>query len=417
MGNAAEVVVTGVGAITPAGVGLAKLVEAGKAGRSGISALPEAEVARLSVPVKVYAPVTDFDPASVLDAKQVRLAARLVQFAVGCAVQATGSHDQETCALGDVSNFGTIIGTSTGGLEVITDTMETLSKKGPRRVSPFAVPQIMDNAAAAWVALRWGFHGPAYALSTACATGLDAIGLAYEMVRTGRLDGALAGGTEAALCPILYATFDRAGLATRSGDAPALASKPFDKDRDGLVLGEGAGLMLLERRDRAEARGAHIIARVLGFGTSGRPQPEFLNPRADGEGLATAMRLAMQEAKVTPADIGYISATAMGLPITDAAEANAIHSCFGPHAKTVPVGATKSMVGYTLGAAGAIGALAATVAVHDGVLLPDVSFKTPDPQCDLNIIGGEARQQSVKYALANAIGFGGANSSVVFGAP
>jgi 3-oxoacyl-[acyl-carrier-protein] synthase II len=416
MSSSTEVVITGLGAISPVGVGVDAFKAAGRAGKTGVSAFKGEEAA--TTKARIAAEVKDFDPATVLDAKQVRLAARLVQFAVGSAVQANGCMDNEQGQMGDVANFGTIVGTAIGGLEVITEQMEILKNKGPRRVSPFAVPQLMDNAASAWVALRWGFRGPAYSVSTSCATSMDAIGVGYDLIRSGRLDGCLVGGADTPLVPYMFATFDRADLLSRATDTPELAERPFDRDRDGVVLGEGCCLMMLERRDRAEKRGARILARVAGYGATSRPQKELLATAPDGRGLTDAIKLAMKEAGISAADIGYLSANGMGIRASDVSEARAIHAALGEHAARIPVGATKSLVGYTFGAAGAFSALAAVLAVSEGHLSPITSFRNPDPDCALNIIKGEARVGApVKYALANAMGFGGANSAILFGAP
>ncbi len=408
-----DVVVTGMGAVTAVGVGVEALRQAGRAGKTGVGPITEFDVTNL--PVKFAATVRGFDPSTVLDAKQVRLAARVVQLAMGAAMEACGS--DAPGALGDVTRVGTIVGTSAGGLDVIAEQMDVLAVKGPRRVSPFSVPQLMDNASAAWIALRWGFRGPAYSMSTACATGLDTLGVAFDMIRAGRLDAVLAGGSDAAVIPYMLASFSAARLHSHANDTPELASRPFDRDRDGFVTGEGSALMMLETRERAQARGATILGRVLGYGCCSDTQEQIITTNPKGEGLAAAIRSAMEQAKVTPADIGYISAHGMGSKTEDISEANAIRAAYGEHASRIPVGATKSMTGYTMGAAGAVSALAGLVAVHDGLLLPHVTFRNPDPAIQLNIIKGEAQKQPVKVAAVHAMGFGGHNACLILGAP
>ena len=413
MGNPIEVVITGMGAICGAGVGVAALRAAADEGRSGVTTITEFDTTNL--PVKIAGSARAFDPASVLDAKQVRLAARVVQLAVGAAVEATGT--EVAGALGDVMRFGTMVGTSTGGIEVIADGMETLAVKGPRRVSPFAVPQLMDNAAAAWIALRWGFRGPAYSVSTACSTSMDAIGIASDMIRSGRLDACLAGGAEGAVIPYMMAEFARSNMLSKRNDDPATASRPFDKDRDGFVMGEGAGLLLLERRDRAEKRGAKILARVAGYGAAMDANPDMISPRPDGRSLTGAMEQALNQAGISTTDIGYISAHGMSAQTEDVSEAASIRTVFGAYADKIPVGATKSVTGYTLAASGALSTIAAILAVRDGWLFPNQTFKTPDPDCRLNILAGKPGHATVKYAMANALGFGGHGSCLILAAP
>lgn len=413
MGTSHDVVITGMGAVTSVGVGVEALRQAARAGRSSVSRITEFDTSNLDV--KFAATVNNFDPSTVLEAKQVRLAARIVQLAMGAAMEACGT--DAPGALGDVTRVATMVGTSAGGLDIIAEQMDVMATKGPRRVSPFTVPQLMDNASAAWIALRWGFRGPAYSMSTACATSLDTMGLGFDMIRNGRLDACVAGGSDAAVIPYMLASFARANLLSRQNDAPETASRPFDMQRDGFVLGEGAGLLMLESRARAEQRGAKILARVLGYGCISDTQPQILTTNPTGKGLAAAIRYAMEQAEVKPQEIGYISSHGMSSRTEDISEAAAIRDVYGAHADNLPVGATKSMVGYTLAASGAISAVAGVLAVNEGLLIPNVTYKTPDPACNINVLGKEARQQTVKYAAVHAMGFGGHNSCMILGAP
>jgi 3-oxoacyl-[acyl-carrier-protein] synthase II len=412
MNHGNDVVVTGVGVVSCVGPSMVALREAALNGKSGISTITEFDTSGL--PVKIGGFARGYDPALVLDPKELRLAPRIVQLAMGAALEATGSDAPN--AIGDPMRIGTIVGTSVGGLDVIAEQMETLQRKGPRRVSPFSVPQLMDNAAAAWIALRWGFRGPAYSLSTACASSLDAIGLAYDLIRTGRLDACLAGGADAPVMPFMLASFAKANLLSRQAEEPEMASRPFDLHRDGFVFGEGAGLLLLERADRAHKRSAKVWARLCGYGYSSSPQEDLMEAPPNGEGIGRAMVFAMEQARIAPKDVGYISAHATGSRRGDTSEATAIGAVFGAHTETVPVGATKSLTGYTLAASGGISAAAALLAVGEGLMVPAATLRTPDPACPIHVLKN-ARRERASYALANGVGFGGHNACVVFGAP
>lgn len=411
MSNASEVVATGLGLITSVGVGLDALKRAALEGRTGVSRITEFNVE--NHPVKIAAMVRDWDPSSVLDAKQMRLAARIVALGMGAATQAMGP---DNSAVGDPTRIGTIVGTAVGGLEVLSEAMETCQTKGPKRVSPFAVPQLMDNATAAWVALRWGLRGPSYAMGTTCATSIDAMGLAFDMIRSGRVDAMLVGGAEGGVTPFTLGSFAAANLLSTQNDHPEHASCPFDKDRDGLVMGEGSGLFLLERRDRAEKRGARILARVCSYAAT-QDAYHVVSPRPDGSGLASAITIAMEQAGISASDVGYLSAHGMSSIEGDVAESMAIRSVLGKHADDVPVGATKSITGYTLGAAGAISAAAAVLAVNEGTLVPSVTLKNRDPRCNINVLDKAVTNHKVNYAVVNASAFGGHNACLVLGAP
>lgn len=417
MGNARDVVVTGMGAVTSVGVGVESYRQAIREGRTGLAPVGE-DMDAADLPVKLVGMVPGFDPHSVLEPKQARLAARGVQYAVSCAVEATGTREAISGAagLGDVTRCGVMVGTATGGLDVIAEQMEVLHIKGPRRVSPFTIPQLMDNAAAAWIALRWGFRGPAYALSTACSSGVDTIGLASAFMRSGRLDGCLAGGAEGALSRFALASFDRAGLLTHSTD-PTRAMRPFDRDREGKVLSEGGAQLFLETRERAEARGAPILARVLGYGSSADVHPSMTRTGTEGAGLARAMRTALDQAGIQPSDIGYIAASGSGMKDHDIYEAHAIHTVMGDDGGRIPVGASQSVVGYTMATMGTLNAIAGVLAVSEGLLSPVMGFENPDDACRLNVVAGKAREQKVDYALVNAFGFCGETSALVLGAP
>jgi 3-oxoacyl-[acyl-carrier-protein] synthase II len=408
MSDPNDVVVTGWGAVTAAGVGVEAFRQAAREGRTGVTTITEFDLSRH--PVRMAAMVKGFDPTTILDAKQVRLAARIVQFALGAATQAVESAGPG--ALDNGERIATVMGTGMGGLEVLAEQMEVCHVKGPRRVSPFSVPQLMDNASAAWIALKWGMRGPAYSVATACSTSLDGLGLAHDLIRSGRVDAAVVGGSEAGVSPYTLGSFAAGGFLSARNDDPATASRPFDRDRDGFVLGEGACVFMVERRDRAQKRGAKVLARVAGYGAT-QDAYHVVEPRPDGSGLALAMQMAMAQAKVEPRDVGYIAAHGIGSVPGDLAESRAIRTALGAEADRVPVGAVKSITGYVLGPAGILNAMAATLAVSEGLLTPCVTLQNQDPACELNVLKGRSVEKRVDCALANSAGYGGHNACVV----
>jgi 3-oxoacyl-[acyl-carrier-protein] synthase II len=413
MAYADEIVVTGMGAVTPLGTGVDAFRQGVLEGRSGVKAITEFKTDDMHV--KIAGMVGDVDTSHVLRPDQLQQAARVVRLALVAAAEALGPQPEEVVGP-DPSRVGVLLGVCSGGLDVFSPDLENLWANGPEHMNKQAIHQMMDSATASWVAQRWGLRGPAYCLATACATGMDSLGLASDIIRSGRADVMVAGGGDAAVTRFVVSAFANARALSRNNDHPELASRPFDKDRDGFVMGEGAAVFVLERRDRAERRRAKILARLCSYGATNDAH-HLTAPLPDGSGLAGAMKMAMELGRVDPREVTYLSAHATSTEQGDVAEAVALKGAFGSLVDNVRVGATKSLVGHLLGGAGAVSSLAAILAVNEGILTPVVSFKTPDPECPVNVVQGKAVRGSVKYALANAAGFGGHNSTLLFGAP
>ena len=405
-----QVVVTGLGVVTPIGSGTEQFWDGLMSGRSGAGPITQFEAD--SLPVRIACEVTDFDPANYVDARQVGRTDRFTQMAVAAAtlaIEEAGEFDFEKT--GD--RVGVIIGSGIGGIETIEREHSALLKGGPRRVSPFMVPRLMPNAAAAAVAMKFKLFGPNYAPTSACATGAHAIGEAYRNLQAGAADMMIAGGTEAALTPLSVSAFARMGALSRRNDDPEAASRPFEKNRDGFVFGEGAGALILETREHAEKRGAPILAEVAGYGASADAF-HVTQPDPEGAGAALAMRAALNDARANSDDINYINAHGTSTPYNDRVETIAIKSAFGVEAKRIPVSSTKSQTGHMLGAAGAVEAAVSVLAVGRNVIPGTINLDEADPDCDLDYVGDGPRETNVRLALSNSFGFGGQNSCLVF---
>ena len=405
-----QVVVTGLGVVTPIGSGTEQFWDGLMSGRSGAGPITQFEAD--SLPVRIACEVTDFDPANYVDARQVGRTDRFTQMAVAAAtlaIEEAGEFDFEKT--GD--RVGVIIGSGIGGIGTIEREHSALLKGGPRRVSPFMVPRLMPNAAAAAVAMKFKLFGPNYAPTSACATGAHAIGEAYRNLQAGAADMMIAGGTEAALTPLSVSAFARMGALSRRNDDPEAASRPFEKNRDGFVFGEGAGALILETREHAEKRGAPILAEVAGYGASADAF-HVTQPDPEGAGAALAMRAALNDARANSDDINYINAHGTSTPYNDRVETIAIKSAFGVEAKRIPVSSTKSQTGHMLGAAGAVEAAVSVLAVGRNVIPGTINLDEADPDCDLDYVGDGPRETNVRLALSNSFGFGGQNSCLVF---
>ncbi|MEW5854806.1 MAG: beta-ketoacyl-[acyl-carrier-protein] synthase family protein [Myxococcota bacterium] len=413
MAAGVEVVVTGIGAVTPLGGGVAGFRDAVLEGRSGVVTITEFK--NDDMPVHIGGMVRGgFDVTKLLSPEQIPHASRVVQMSLAAAAEALGPDPD--AALRDRRRVGVVQGVCSGGLEVLTHELDVLWNQSAGSLSSIAVPQLMDSATSAWIAQKWNITGPAYCVATACATSMDSLGLAVDMIKSGRVDACLAGGGDAAVTRFVMSAFANARALSRNNDNPALASRPFDKERDGFVMGEAAVVLLLERRDRAEKRGAKILARLAGYGATNDAH-HLTSPRPDGSGLAAAMKQALEAGGVAPTDVGFVSAHATSTEQGDVAEAAALKAVFGSHVEKLPVGATKSLVGHSLGGAGGVSSMAAILAVTDGILTPCISYQNPDPDCAINVVAGKAQRAKVSYAIANAAGFGGHNSTLLFGAP
>jgi len=405
-----QVVVTGLGLVTPIGSGTESFWDGLMTGRSGAAPITQFETE--SLPVRIACEVTDFDPTNYVDARQVGRTDRFTQMAVAAAslaIEEAGEFDFEKT--GD--RIGVIIGSGIGGIGTIEREHDALLKGGPRRVSPFMVPRLMPNAAAAAVAMKFKLFGPNYAPTSACATGAHAVGEAYRNLQAGAADMMIAGGTEAALTPLSVAAFARMGALSRRNDDPERASRPFEKNRDGFVFGEGAGALILETREHAEKRGAPILAEVAGYGASADAF-HVTQPDPDGAGASLAMRAALNDAGANPDEVDYINAHGTSTPYNDRVETVAIKATFGMEAKRIPVSSTKSQTGHLLGAAGAVEAAVSVLAVSRDVIPGTINLEEADPECDLDYVGEGPREAAISLALSNSFGFGGQNACLAF---
>jgi 3-oxoacyl-[acyl-carrier-protein] synthase II len=404
-----RVAVTGLGAVTPIGNDAKATWEAAVAGRSGIDWIRSFDASGL--PVRVAAEVKNFDLAQVASPKEVRKLERNVLLALGAAREAM----QDAGLNGfDPTRVGVVFGTAIGGVNGILEQDEILRERGPDRVSPNFLPNVLVDSASGQLAISLGIKGLNYAVVSACATGSHAIGEAAEIIKRGDADAVLAGGGEACMHPLILAGFTAMrGLAVEDEDPPR-ASRPFDATRAGFVMGEGAGVVVLEDLEAAQKRGARIYAEVLGYGGSNDAH-HMAQPEPEATGVADMMRNALRRANVEPRRVGYINAHGTSTPLGDLAETKAIKDVFGEHAYELAVSSTKSVMGHTFGAAGAIEGMMCILAIHEGVLPPTINYRNPDPACDLDYVPNEAREARVDVALSNAMGLGGHNGCVLFG--
>ena len=405
-----RVVVTGIGLVTPVGLNSESTWNSLVEGRSGIDyiSLFDAE----EYESRIAGEVDNFDASAALGRKEAKRLDRFSQFACVAALEAL-EHANLNMEKEDADRVGVLIGSGVGGIITISDQHKILLKRGPKRVSPFLVPMMLGDMASGQVSMMIGAKGPNFSTVSACATGADSIGEALEMIRRGRADVVIAGGTEAAICEIGVAGFNSCmALSTRNED-PQGASRPFDSDRDGFVLGEGAGLLVLESLEHAEKRGANILAEMSGYGASSDAH-HVTQPHPDGEGAARAMKWAIEDAGITPDKVDYINAHGTSTPLNDKYETIAMKRMYGDHAYNLAISSTKSMTGHLLGAAGAIEAAFTVLAIKNDIVPPTINIENPDPDCDLNYIPNTAKKQPVNVAMSNSLGFGGHNASLVF---
>ncbi|HEX6952292.1 MAG TPA: beta-ketoacyl-ACP synthase II [Gaiellaceae bacterium] len=405
-----RVVVTGLGAVTPIGADAPSSWRAAVAGESGIDFISSFDVSEY--PVRVAAEVKDFDPTQVASPKDARRLDRNVLLSLGAAREAVADARLDGAYTPD--RIGILFGTAIGGIAGIAEQADVLRDRGPGRVAPTFIPNVLVDTASGQLAISLGFRGPNYAPVSACATGSTAVGEAAELIKRGDADAVLAGGAEAALTPLILAGFcAMRGLAAED-EHPPRASRPFDATRAGFVMGEGACVLVLEELEAAERRGATIYAEILGYGMSNDAH-HLAQPDPESGGVAEMMRRALARAGVEPDQVGYINAHGTSTPLGDAAETRAIKEVFGEHAYRLAVSSTKSVTGHCFGAAGAIEAMMCVLAVRDGVLPPTMNYVHPDPDCDLDYVPNEARQTKVEVALSNAMGLGGHNGCVLVG--
>ncbi len=405
-----RVVVTGQGVLSPVGIGTAAFWRALKDGVSGVRRIDRFDVSEF--PTQIAGLVTDFDPEMYMERRDARKMDRFVQFAVSGAVMAMEQAQLEVTA--EVApRIGVYIGSGIGGLYTLEEQHRALLERGPKRVSPFFIPMMIGDMASGQVSIRFGAQGPNSAPVSACATGSNSIGDAFKIIVRGAADAMICGGAEATITPLALAGFCAAKALSERNDEPQRASRPFDGLRDGFVMGEGAGILVLEELNFARARGAQILAEVVGYGMSGDAY-HLVQPAPEGAGAARAMRAALADAGIAPHEIGYINAHGTSTPIGDESESTAIRSVFAEHANRVAVSSTKSMTGHLLGAAGGIEAVACIMAIRDGLLPPTINYEVTDPKCDLDYVPNVARKSDLTYAMSNSFGFGGHNATLIF---
>lgn len=406
-----RVVVTGVGAVTPLGTGVETFWSRLTAGESGIAPISLFDVS--DYPTRIAGEVKDFNAEDWLDRKEARRIDRFIAFAVATAKMALDDSGLPYSDTEIGKKTGVLIGSGIGGLTFMGEQFRRLFDGGPSKVSPFLVPYMIPDMASGMVSIMYGLKGPNTCVVSACSTGADAIGTAYHMIKRGDAIAMVTGGTEAPINEIGLAGFCAARAMTTNNDNPDTASRPFDADRDGFVMSEGSAVFVLEDYDYAVARGAKIYGEVVGYGMSGDAH-HITMPDPDGDGAMRSMLMALDNAGLQPSDIGYINAHGTSTPYNDKFETMAIKRAFGDAAYNTPVSSTKSAIGHTLGAAGAIEGLVCLLAMRDDILPPTINYQTPDPECDLDYIPNTARKQRVNATLSNSFGFGGHNVSLIF---
>jgi 3-oxoacyl-[acyl-carrier-protein] synthase II len=405
-----RVVVTGVGLITCLGHDLETSWAGLCEGRSGIKPIRNFDAT--DYPVRFAGEVQDFDPSPYMDRKEIKRTDPFTQLAVAAAKQALTAA-QLTVTEQLASSVGVCIGSGVGGWITLHEQFKVLQEKGPARVSPFLIPMVMINAAPGIVSQHTGAKGPSWAAVSACATSGNAVGEAWETIRRGATKVMIAGGSEKAVTPLGMAAFANMHALSRRNDDPQTASRPFDETRDGFVMGEGAGILILEELEFAQARGAHILGEMVGYGATADAH-HVTEPAPGGAGLVAAMQIALETAELRPEQVDYISAHGTSTRFNDAMETQAIKTCFGEHAYRLAISSAKSMVGHTFGAAGVVGGIVALLSIVHDIIPPTINLHHPDPACDLDYVPNEARHAVIDVALSNSMGFGGHNTSLVF---
>ena len=409
MKNGRRVVITGMGPVTPVGVGLDEFWGAMKQGKSGAGPITLFDASEHST--RIAAEIKNFDPSPYADARELRRMDRFVQLAVAAAKLALDDSGLDL-EKSDRDRIGVCVGSGIGGSRTWELQHSILMEKGPSRVSPMFVPMLIANMASGHISILYGLRGPNSAIVTACATGSHSISDAAMTIALGAADVMLAGGTEASVTSLATAGFCNMKAMTRRNDEPERASRPFDKERDGFLIGEGAGVLVLEEKDHAVSRGARIYAEIAGFGMSADAYSQFA-PEPEGTGGYLSMKAALESAEMHPEDIDYINAHGTSTPDGDIAETLAIKRTFGDHAKKLAVSSSKSMIGHLLGAAGAVEAIACAMTIIEGVIHPTINYEYPDPECDLDYVPNAAREAKVNAALSNSFGFGGHNATLI----
>ena len=401
-----KIVMTGRGTVNPLGLTVEESWANLVGGVSGVAPITLFDPAPLNV--HFAAEVKNFNPDQFMDAKEARRRDRFEQLGAAAAKMAIADSGLEITE-SNAGKIGVLVSSAIGGIKSLSDAVITNFTEGPRRVSPFLIPMLMPNGAAGMVAIDHQIKGPCFSVASACASGADGIGVALLMLKAGMIDAAVAGGAEATICSVGVAAFDRVGAMSRRNDDYSMAPQPFDKNRDGLVMGEGAGVVVLERETDAKKRGATIFAELAGYGATADAY-HVTAPHETGAGGAAAMKMALDSAGANADELGYINAHGTGTPLNDQSETRAVKAAFGGRAYQIPISSTKSMTGHMMGATGALEVIFCVQAIRDGILPPTIHYQTPDPECDLDYIPNQAREKKINLAISNAFGFGGHNS-------
>jgi 3-oxoacyl-[acyl-carrier-protein] synthase II len=406
-----RVVVTGLGLVTPLGIGLEKNWQAIVAGQSGIRKIdrfPNID----AFASRIAGQVPDFRAEDFIEPKEIKKMDLFIQYSVAAASMAM-EHSGFKIDPQDAENVGVIIGVGLCGIDTIEATERAYLDGGPRKISPFFIPKVISNLAPGQIAIRHGAKGVNWTPTSACASGTHAIGEAFHLIRCGLQDAVIAGGAESAITPLGVGGFSAMKALSTYNDEPERASRPFDRERDGFIISEGSGVLILEERDRALKRGAKIYAEVIGYGANGDAH-HMTAPAPEGEGAARCMRLSLKDAGIAPSEVDYINAHGTSTEYNDANETQAIKKVFGEHAFKLAVSSTKSMTGHLLGAAGAVEGVFSVLALRHGIIPPTINYENPDPDCDLDYVPNQARRADIRVVLSNSFGFGGTNACVIF---
>ena len=406
-----RVVVTGVGLVSPLGLDTETTWKGLLEGRSGAGPISIFDAS--TYPVRLACEVKGFDPLNWVEKKEVKKMDRFIQFAIAAADVALKDSGLKVGTDVEAERVGAYIGSGIGGFSTIEAEHKKLLERGPDRISPFFIPASIVNLAAGWVSIRAGAKGPNSATCTACTSSAHAVGDSFRLVQRGDCDAMIAGGSEAAITPLGVGGFAAMRALSTRNDAPEKASRPFDKDRDGFVIGEGSGIVILEEMETARRRGAHIYCELVGYGMSGDAY-HISAPCEDGDGAARVMANALKDAGVSPSQVGYVNVHGTSTPHGDRIEVLALKRVFGDHVKKMPISSTKSMTGHLLGAAGGFEAGVTALTLRDQVIAPTINYQTPDPECDLDCVPNKSRKAEIEYALSNSFGFGGTNGALLF---
>ncbi len=404
-----RIVVTGMGLVTPLGTGLESFWQNLSAGKNGIDRITNFDAS--GFPSQIAGEVKDFNPSEFLDKKEARRLVKFIQFAIA-ASQLAVKDANLTISADNANDIGVLIGSGIGGIGFLEEQCRNLFEKGPTKLSPFTVPYMITDMASGYTSINLGAKGPNSCVVTACATGTNAIGDAMKIIQRGAAKAMVAGGTEASITPLGVASFCAAKALSTRNDDPQHASRPFDKTRDGFVIGEGAGIVILEELEAAKARGAKIHAEIIGYGMSGDAN-HITAPAPGGEGAVRAVRAALKDANITPGQIDYVNAHGTSTVLNDKYETMALKTVFGERAKQVPISSNKSMTGHLLGATGAVELIATILSMNHGLIPPTINYETPDPECDLDYVPNEPRKQEINIALSENFGFGGHNAVLI----